>query len=911
MNRQRGFIFIVMFFFIVVLASQSTAQLPPIPSPEPDPNYQNIFYGAIPTLVHLPPDVGEAAPVLVFVHGISGIARYWWDGNDMYETAYWNGYRTVFISLSPDNTPNRESIETNAVVLQELLPHIAQHFNTDKMYMIGHSKGGVDIQAAMLNPDTANLVKAVFTISSPNQGTELADWVYEHPDWDGPLNLLSPAIESLKTAKMAEFRSLADPILKSYGIPFYTMTGIKFTEHPITEVTGRILRSLVPGITRDTNNDGFVTVARSKLSDEYSADLGPIPFNHFATDSGSVSFSKILGRIKGLEFEFNEFNKIAASGFSKFGGDIHNSWIWSAKWFKGKLYIGTGREINCVSSLIADINTGSKLYPLQFLAGHCPDAYTLSQSLNAEIWCYTPESGEWKRVFKSPSTIPIAFDEHGNPTLYTARDIGFRGMEVFQEADETEALYVGGATSGSVFDPVPFRPEGYPPPRLLRTVDGINWEAVPQEPGTFLGEIGNVLINPETKFRAFRSLKAYKGKLFITMSDFIGSGVIIASSNPAQGNNAWQQVSPPRDEFAVWTLTVFNNYLYATTGPTKQQDPTNPGYGVYKTNAEGDPPYTFTPIVVKGGNQTDPNFRSPNGLSFAEFNGQLYLGTNRPTELIRINPDDSWDLVVGEPRETTQGYKAPISGFSNGFANFFNGHFWRMASYGGHLYLGTWDWSAAVQGISFLYPLDKLFTEQYGFDLYRTDDGVHWTAVTRTGKGIPYNVGVRSLESTPIGLFLGTAGEKGHGGEVYCTTGPSQNRSLLAPKRLKADSESQVGRTTILHWEPSSGAVRYRIYRSILISLIEPVSQQFLTIPAEDGSIMTVTISDLVFPLPSQLISVTTDTTFSEPAPTDFQSIYFVCAEDAQNNVSDPSNIVGAPSKAELEPEPSCSRRSR
>ena len=43
-----------------------------------------------------------------------------------------------------------------------------------------------------------------------------------------------------------------------------------------------------------------------------------------------------------------------------------------------------------------------------------------------------------------------------------------------------------------------------------------------------------------------------------------------------------------------------------------------------------------------------------------------------------------------------------------------------------------------------------------GFDLWRTQDGIHWTCITRTGFGNPCNNGVRTLKSTPVGLFVGT-----------------------------------------------------------------------------------------------------------------------------------------------------------
>ena len=939
MNRTRLLTFSILFLSALALIGRAGAQPQPIPVPQQDSVHGNIWYGAIPSFYDLPPDVGESAPVLVFIHGLNGTARYWFDGNDMYETAYRHGYRTAFISLNADNTPNSESILDNGEVLKDLLPRVREHFNANKMYLIGHSKGGVDIQAAMLDPDTAALVKAVFTISSPNQGTELADWAFENPDWAEPLNLRTPGVESLKTDNMAVFRALADPILKSYGIPFYYFSGTVFTGHPITLLTGAILRSLVPGPYRDNMNDGFVTVERSRLSDEYAADLGVVPFNHFFTDSGSVSFSKILGRIQGMEISGKEFRKIASSGFVEYGGDIHNSWSWSAKWFKGKLYVGTGREINCLSLLTSDVNTGTSFYGRAVLSGQCPDPHPPSQSLGAEIWRYTPETEEWERVFKSPNSIPVGFDNSGNPTVFTAREVGFRSMEVFMEPDGTEALYVGGVTSGSVFDPVPFRPEGFPPPRLLRTEDGINWDPVPQDGGTFLGEIGRTTIDSETRFRSFRALKAYKGKLFANLSDLIGSGVIIASENPSQGNDAWQQVSPERSEFPVWDLSVYNNSLYVTTGKTVQQDPSLPGYAVYRTDAEGEPPYTFIPIITDGGFQPDPKLRAPNGLSFAEFKGQLYVGTNRPTELIRINPDDSWDLVVGEPRDTPQGYKAPISGFGNGFGSVFNGHFWRMASHDGYLYLGTWDWSALIQDQPLFHPFDLYFTPQYGFDLFRSDDGIHWTAVTRTGMGVPYNIGVRTLESTPAGLFLGTAGERRHGTEVYQSNGPDCDGPLPAPRRLRAARESEVGDTVLLEWEAVPGAARYRIYRSLLMSLRKPVSETTFEVPDPSGEIISVTIEDIeagkldylcaetvgdttlcgaiqelkkvasygdvnseasavVFPLGYQLVHVGTETSFSEQAPMGGRGIYSVRAEDGYGSLSEPSNIVSAPSKA-------------
>jgi hypothetical protein len=139
------------------------------------------------------------------------------------------------------------------------------------------------------------------------------------------------------------------------------------------------------------------------------------------------------------------------------------------------------------------------------------------------------------------------------------------------------------------------------------------------------------------------------------------------------------------------------------------------------------------------------------------------------SELIRIYPDDSWELLVGEARKTPQGYLEPLSNFGPGFDNPFNGYFWRMAEHEGWLYLGSFNWSALL---AFLPPtgqdpqrekivrwlgVQNVMKFQGGFDLFRSRDGVNWSPVTTSGFGNPYNYGARNLVSTPHGLFVGAA----------------------------------------------------------------------------------------------------------------------------------------------------------
>jgi hypothetical protein len=137
--------------------------------------------------------------------------------------------------------------------------------------------------------------------------------------------------------------------------------------------------------------------------------------------------------------------------------------------------------------------------------------------------------------------------------------------------------------------------------------------------------------------------------------------------------------------------------------------------------------------------------------------------------LIRIYPDDTWDLIVGEARSTPVGYKRPLSGFGPGFGNNFNGYFWRMTAYNGCLYLGTFDWSVLLPYVRPLKPgdeneklinwlgIDNLVRFEGGFDLFHSCDGVCWVPITTNGFGNPYNFGARTLVGTPHGLFVGIA----------------------------------------------------------------------------------------------------------------------------------------------------------
>ena len=284
MSRRLLLVAVLLFAFCLGLVAQ-----PPLP--QPDAVQGNIWYGAV------PPN-GAQAPLLVFIHGLGGTASFFWINNDMYTDAYNAGYRTAFISTNADNTPGNNTIAVNGIVVKNTIPTIARHFATRKMYVIGHSKGGLDLQFAMANyPAIRALVKAVFTLGTPNQGSQMADWAFgPGKPYANSLGLLTPGMASLKVANVQTYRSTFDPIFSTAGIPFFYLAGNTFAGNSLTVLTGPVLLSL-----SGQANDGLVTPTETTLPIAYATTLGVVPDNHFLLGTGAVSFTYIQPQILALE----------------------------------------------------------------------------------------------------------------------------------------------------------------------------------------------------------------------------------------------------------------------------------------------------------------------------------------------------------------------------------------------------------------------------------------------------------------------------------------------------------------------------------------------------------------------------------------------------------------------------------
>ena len=272
---------------IFVLLLPAFARNAPAPATAPG-GAPNIFYGGI----HR--GAKTDSPVLLFVHGLGSNAEYWFtNGNDMYNDAYDAGYRTAFVSLNADNSGNTASIAQNAATLQQLLPQILAYFDTTGVYLICHSKGGLDAQDAMLSPAFLSSVKMVFTLATPNQGAAFADWAFgAGMPIASRLGVLTPGMSDLQTSVVQPLRAQFDPLFAAAGIPFHTFEGTDYKagNSPFYAVTGRILSNLVPG----QANDGLVAQDEVPLPSTYSLDIGQAPVDHTHVGYGSSSWSAIV-----------------------------------------------------------------------------------------------------------------------------------------------------------------------------------------------------------------------------------------------------------------------------------------------------------------------------------------------------------------------------------------------------------------------------------------------------------------------------------------------------------------------------------------------------------------------------------------------------------------------------------------
>lgn len=204
----------------------------------------------------------------------------------------------------------------------------------------------------------------------------------------------------------------------------------------------------------------------------------------------------------------------------------------------------------------------------------------------------------------------------------------------------------------------------------------------------------------------------------------------------------------------------------------------------------------------------------------------MNLNFEQPVNLYRMDENEDIELVVGDKDEMFP--EGGLSGMGSGFGCNENQYIWKMVEYDGKLYVGTYDAS------SFLLPLDEYMNDEnaaqewkdkvdeyveklcsnyqgipesavtcgeyldkatFGFDLYVTEDGIHFTKITDDGFGDPYNHGCRAFGITEEGLFVGTANPF-YGTQVWKLSENEDSTEMEGEDVIQEDSEgenSQIG----------------------------------------------------------------------------------------------------------------------
>ena len=509
---------------------------------------------------------------------------------------------------------------------------------------------------------------------------------------------------------------------------------------------------------------------------------------------------------KATGLQEKQFQLISRNGF----GDPCNSYPHSMAWFQEHLYVGTTRSVLALLHNRFEELKSWEVFPVK-----CPkDIQELD--LRSQIWRYNPVIREWQNILTAPF---ITASDGTKTSLFQ----GVRNMAVFQgRSDSAPALYA-----------LTWSPEKGPGSLLLRSLDGLKFDRMPMR-----------TIGLKGKVSTFRPLTPFKEKVFTAPTGRTGAGnaageaLVLVTEDPVNG--VWRQANETNfgdpKNLSVFELTTFNGYLYAGT--------LNPrGFQVWKTDAEGSPPYLWNLVVTDGAGRGP--FNETVG-SMCEFKGALYVGSAiqnggydrklgigpAASELIRLYPDDSWELLVGDGRMTAQGLKMALSGFGPGFENFFTGYFWRMCVHEEWLYLGTFDstvlmpyspkekWPEKGRRRVDKGRMEDLLNKEGGFDLWRTRDGIRWLPVTKKGFGNPYNYGVRTMVSTPYGLFVGTANPFGPEVAVKRSSG------LVYEFNPKGGLEIWLGSRKSLSQVSDDSAVETKLLRKTELQKVAPQNQK-------------------------------------------------------------------------------------
>ncbi|MGL5379278.1 hypothetical protein [Clostridium sp.] len=421
-----------------------------------------------------------------------------------------------------------------------------------------------------------------------------------------------------------------------------------------------------------------------------------------------------------------------------------NNYAWAMGELGDYIYVGTGRNVplSIIQGIAPGVNPPSLLEPLP-------------QDNNPEIWRYKKDGSlPWKRVFKAPDSLGIS---------------GFRFMISYNPNGGADALYVASYGSDVV---------------VYKTTNGIDWFLMPTKGLSGTSSRAMVVIKDRLYMATVNEATLDQTPYLFKSKDpeFYPWENVIDTTNPLYDPNK-------NPKGAISNMAIFNNKLYVATSASD-------GCQVWRSNGEIPKLNEWTLIVDKGFGDSANKYT----LSIGTFKNHLYVSATKSLplawaipmgcDIIRIDKRDMWQLVVGGPAlipsQPTNGVRGrSISGYAQGFSNPFNVYAWQIKEYNGKLLITTFDDSSNMEVILQLLLGNKAYIESkigvletkiiiaayegvirilekikypYGFDLYESEDGVHFRPVFKNGLNNPFNYGGRILFTDSMNkLYLGTA----------------------------------------------------------------------------------------------------------------------------------------------------------
>jgi hypothetical protein len=244
---------------------------------------------------------GSDASVILFVPGLGESAQFFYKGNSMYADAFKSGCRTAFASFDIPGG-KAQDMWANGEILARQISDACAYFNTPRLTIVSHSKGGVDAQTAAVHFGAANLVDRIITLSSPNWGSQLADLAYSSKGFALAelIGAHSPGCFSMQTCYMNRYRLMTDNSANN-TIPILTFAG-NGSDAEFTRIWAGSLY-----LDRFGENDGVVTVASAH--NPKGEHMGTLHLNHSQMGSGRFVWQYIDSVLSGIAPE----NAVAAS----------------------------------------------------------------------------------------------------------------------------------------------------------------------------------------------------------------------------------------------------------------------------------------------------------------------------------------------------------------------------------------------------------------------------------------------------------------------------------------------------------------------------------------------------------------------------------------------------------------------